>query len=193
MGVRKLLLQASVVAAAIGGAAAASATDYVNTFTVANPSNLNVAYSNADGSFVIANFSDLFTGAPAGSTFDDSFVFNVNFLSTGTGSVSTSVRSQFNELIITGLYFNGVDYSSALTTSGSGTSANIGNLLVLDSGPNTLRLTGTVVGTGYYNGNATITANVPEPATWAMMVVGFGVLGAACRRSRATSTKVAFS
>jgi hypothetical protein len=39
--------------------------------------------------------------------------------------------------------------------------------------------------------SATITAAaVPEPATWAMMIAGFGVVGAAARRSR---TKVSFA
>jgi hypothetical protein len=195
MGARKLFAQAAMVAIATLGAATANATAYVNSFTVADPNNLNVQYSNADGSFLIAEFKDLFASAPVGSTFDDSFTFNVNFLSSGTGSVSTSVRTAFNDLIITGLFFNGVDYSSFLTTTSSGTSANIGNLIVYDTMPNVLRLTGTVNGTGFYNGNATIaaTAAVPEPATWAMMVVGFGALGAACRRSRAKTTKVAFS
>lgn len=32
-----------------------------------------------------------------------------------------------------------------------------------------------------------ITANVPEPTTWAMMISGFGLLGAAARRRRSTS------
>jgi hypothetical protein len=193
MGARKLIAQAAIVAAATLGAASANAAAYVNSYTVADTNNLDVQYSNADGSFLIAEFKDLFMSAPVGSTFDDSFTFNVNFLSTGTGSVSTSVRTAFNDLVITGLFFNGVDYSSFLTTTSSGTSANIGNLIVYDTQPNVLRLTGTVNGTGFYNGNATIAANVPEPATWAMMVVGFGALGAACRRSRAKTTKVAFS
>lgn len=34
----------------------------------------------------------------------------------------------------------------------------------------------------------TITPNVPEPATWAMMMVGFGATGAALRRRRAMVT-----
>jgi hypothetical protein len=29
-----------------------------------------------------------------------------------------------------------------------------------------------------------LTGNIPEPATWAMMICGFGLLGAALRRTR---------
>ncbi|QGN54632.1 PEPxxWA-CTERM sorting domain-containing protein [Novosphingobium sp. Gsoil 351] len=40
-----------------------------------------------------------------------------------------------------------------------------------------------------YNGNfrlSAVTAAVPEPATWAMMLAGFGILGGALRRRKAT-------
>ncbi len=40
-------------------------------------------------------------------------------------------------------------------------------------------------------GSANVTAPVPEPATWAMMLVGFGMVGAAVRRRQA-KTSVAF-
>jgi len=42
---------------------------------------------------------------------------------------------------------------------------------------------------GYYTGgldNVSLTAAVPEAATWAMMVVGFGLVGVAARRRSAT-------
>jgi hypothetical protein len=34
---------------------------------------------------------------------------------------------------------------------------------------------------------------VPEPATWAMMIGGMGVVGGAMRRRRSVSTKVSFA
>ena len=49
----------------------------------------------------------------------------------------------------------------------------------------TLNFTG---GTGSnFNGTANLSA-VPEPATWAMMLVGFGAMGAAMRRRRSAAT-----
>ena len=38
------------------------------------------------------------------------------------------------------------------------------------------------------SGNATVTSGVPEPATWAMMITGFGMIGGAMRRRKATAT-----
>jgi V8-like Glu-specific endopeptidase len=38
-----------------------------------------------------------------------------------------------------------------------------------------------------------INANVPEPATWAMMIAGFGLVGGAVRRSRTVRTAVSFA
>lgn len=42
-------------------------------------------------------------------------------------------------------------------------------------------------------GSPTVTAGVPEPATWAMMIAGFGAIGFAMRRGRRTSPTVAFA
>lgn len=44
---------------------------------------------------------------------------------------------------------------------------------------------------GYFGGNLQVAA-VPEPATWAMMLVGFGMMGGAIR-SRRRSTAVSFA
>ncbi|MBN8815052.1 MAG: PEP-CTERM sorting domain-containing protein [Sphingomonas sp.] len=37
------------------------------------------------------------------------------------------------------------------------------------------------------------TAPVPEPATWAMMIMGFGLMGAAMRRNRKVTARVRFA
>jgi hypothetical protein len=50
-----------------------------------------------------------------------------------------------------------------------------------------IAFTGT--GPGTFNGTGNLTA-VPEPATWAMMIMGFGLVGGVMRRR---STKVAFA
>ena len=47
-------------------------------------------------------------------------------------------------------------------------------------------------GSGNFNGTANVTA-VPEPATWAMMLLGFGALGYAMRRRPKVSTRIRFA
>ena len=56
---------------------------------------------------------------------------------------------------------------------------------LLDAGTYTLTIEGTRGTTGSFGGNVAFTAQaVPEPATWGMMLMGFGVVGFAMRRRR---------
>jgi len=56
--------------------------------------------------------------------------------------------------------------------------------LFLDAGTYTLTIMGDNRSTGSLGGTVTINA-VPEPGTWAMMLLGFGAAGVAMRRRRA--------
>jgi len=60
------------------------------------------------------------------------------------------------------------------------------NLPMLADTAYTVTLAGTSpVSAGAISGNVTITnAAVPEPATWAMMILGFGAVGMVLRRRR---------
>lgn len=55
-----------------------------------------------------------------------------------------------------------------------------------------ITIDGTATGTGGYAGTLTATS-VPEPATWAMMLAGFGLIGFAMRRQRQSHPKVRFA
>ncbi|MFL5296277.1 MAG: PEPxxWA-CTERM sorting domain-containing protein [Phenylobacterium sp.] len=70
------------------------------------------------------------------------------------------------------------DFSFALTGATPSASQTTGGAI------------GSFVATGSGNFSATPVARVPEPASWALMIVGFGGMGAALRRRR---TKVAFA
>ena len=41
--------------------------------------------------------------------------------------------------------------------------------------------------------NLAVGGAVPEPATWAMMIVGFGLVGGAMRRSRKATARVTYA
>ena len=77
-------------------------------------------------------------------------------------------------------------FENPLGTSFSGAAWGTGtlNLYYWDSnfGDNTGSITANVVKGGVKGGA------VPEPATWALMIGGFGLAGAALRRRRATAT-----
>jgi hypothetical protein len=81
-------------------------------------------------------------------------------------------------------------------TATGGSSTNWSNRTVsfaTTGGALTFRAVGTSDSTGGYLDDITIsTAAVPEPATWAMMILGFGLVGAGMRRRR-TATQPAFA
>ena len=52
------------------------------------------------------------------------------------------------------------------------------------SGPFTLEITGLAGAKAAYSGDLTVTAAVPEPETYAMLLGGLGILGVAVRRQR---------
>lgn len=83
-----------------------------------------------------------------------------------------------------------VDTNGLLFDVGTST-ASFGNyplLALYSNGDGTFgaSFTGSVNNTEYYNqsGSLTISGGVPEPATWAVMLLGFGAVGASMRRRR---------
>ena len=91
---------------------------------------------------------------------------------------------------------SGIDFTSAILTGPGGPYAlmeefdngisefwNLSSLF-LEAGTYTLTINGNNSSTGSLGGTVTINA-VPEPGTWAMMLLGFGAAGFAMRRRRA--------
>jgi len=56
----------------------------------------------------------------------------------------------------------------------------------LAAGLHTITVKGSILGPGggAYSGTVNVAPPVPEPATWAMMLAGFGAMGFAMRRTR---------
>ena len=138
-----------------------------------------------------------------GGDFTDLFQFTIDQNGTGSGSVITSVTlANFlggTDLDFTSVLVNGVAASLVLrdasgnvcATRGVGTcgateSFAINDVPVLSGVLNTISVSGFSRGLGSYGGNATFipAAAVPEPGTWAMMLLGFGAIGFSMRRRR---------
>jgi hypothetical protein len=147
---------------------------------------------------VSATFGD--TGIPTGN-FTDTFTFMVPWAATGSGSVTTSLASlAFGSAIDTDLLsvlFNGmaapVIYRDAagnvcpvkgVGTCGASTQFALTNVPILVGAANTIVVNGLSRGNGSYGGQGTLVPSVPEPATWAMMLLGFGAIGFSMRRRR---------
>lgn len=192
MTVRKLLLQGAAVALAFGSAVAANATTYPVGTNLPGVAYFRLTPETATPNDPVINAEFGATYTSPTTSFDDSFVFTIPQDGFGTGGVTTSFVFASDSLTFTQVYFNGNPLT--ITTTANGMKASIDLIQILANVQNTIRVVGTVSGTANFTGTAQFAASpVPESATWAMMVVGFGVLGAACRRSRSASTKVSFS
>lgn len=140
------------------------------------------------------------TGIPAG-TFTDLYDFIIPQTGIGSGSLTTTVDLNGlngpTDLDIISVTVNGLlatavyrDASGAVcTTPGVGSCGAtetfaIDNVPITAGAPNEIAVSGVSRGNGSYGGNATFTPAVPEPATWGMMLLGFGAMGFAMRRKR---------
>jgi PEP-CTERM motif len=142
------------------------------------------------------------TGIAAGS-FSDTFQFTIPQTGTGSGSITTTVDvGDFlgvTDLDITSVIINGTILATetlrdinglVCTTEGVGTCGATetfaSSLVPITANvQNTIVVTGTSRGLGSYGGNLTFSpAAVPEPATWAMMLLGFAGIGFQLRRKR---------
>ena len=97
---------------------------------------------------------------------------------------------------------SGIDFTSAILTGPGGPYALIEEFdngvaefwnlssLYLEAGTYMLTISGDNRSTGSLGGTVTINA-VPEPGTWAMMLLGFGAAGYAMRRRRTTLPQLA--
>ena len=198
-------LIAKIAAAALVAAAAspACATDFVGGYTITalndsdpglvlNTAPINTSFSfslNNAGDTASANLFDLFTNETTVNKDDKaiapiSVAFNFTLPSDISGTVNGSTQGQS---ILFGLVQDG-----HVTWNGP-TTIDFGNGGVLQVSLNNATFNKGLFGLRPgENAGADITANftlvnpsaVPEPATWAVMLAGFGGLGVAMRRSR---------
>ncbi len=164
---KRIVLAASIAAILLTSAAASAGT-------------LIVTPPATDGSFTGMYGS---TTLPTGA-FTDIYNFTLP-----TGLVAWTISSIFNSnennnVDFSAVTFNGVNFQIAST--GDFESRYLLNQSVT-AGPQTLVVSGVNGMNGSYAGTLSFTslaAGVPEPATWGLMMLGFGGLGALARTRR---------
>ena len=156
-------------------------------FTPANIKNFSVDYDNDDGTISASIGNTGISGM-----FEDTFNFNLLTNGIGSGGVTATFSSLKNMIKLTYVAINGksIDIDTSLKTGFTSVEASNINLF---AGPNSIVIRGTAAKNASYGGNITFTPSaVPEPATWAMLLVGFGMMGASMRYRR-KSTAVSFA
>ena len=181
---KTVLLAAAIATSGLIAASSAQAA----TFPVGSANFKATAGPN--GTFAGAFFN---TGIASGA-FTDTFTFTIPANGFGSGTVTTSANflGSANDLDFTSVLINGVE--AELFTAGGGVfESAYQNLIPITAGQlNTITVTGVSRGNGAYGGQASFVPTIPEPATWAMMMVGFVMVGAAARyRKRSTNVRYA--
>jgi hypothetical protein len=179
--VQKLLAAGFTAVAMMSAASAASATDYNLTLTPTGGGN----FTSPIGAAV--------TGA-GGSGFNDRFLFTLANPGTADSTLTTIVLSGINNIdfAVGGVLLDDL-FPFAVTLGGSSPDQATLTAVGIGAGPHFIRVTGTIAptsGGGSYGGVLNI-GPIPEPATWAMMIVGMGMVGFGLRMRRRTAAAVA--
>lgn len=144
---------------------------------------------------------EIFPSAPSGSfrdlgvtcagtapcDFSESGTFTTpDGFDTVTGTISTSFNAGDAS---TNINFSSVLLNGAAFTLSPNGDFEFGSLplnLLVPGGTNTLTVNGTTTGNGSFAGTLTFgnSSALPEPGTWAMMLLGFGMIGAGMRRQK---------
>ena len=113
------------------------------------------------------------------------FTDNYEFKVPTAGLVGASVVTLTfdGSLTLTSVFLNNVKLTVEKLTSGQyAATTSLGGISSITN-PQKLVISGNAATTGgSYTGNVTFKSAVPEPATWALMILGFGVVGYAMRR-----------
>jgi hypothetical protein len=180
----KLLTASAAAAALVAFAPSASAAIFVNDWTVAPDGEITVTFGDtalgdANSSGVAGDHGTAYTHTYSSGTGDYTDTFDF-FLPTGmvaNASVSTS------SLTFSSIVFDGV-VGSVTNATGFHT-GHVDFVPVTEGGLQHLVISGTGLATAGWGGTASfIPASVPEPATWGLMIVGFGGMGAMLRSNR---------
>ena len=139
-----------------------------------------------------------FTGVVAtdqlvGGFFNDSATFTLGAAGNFDSQLATILLGNTANINFTQVYLDVLDaaHTFAISIQADGTDkAVLSNPLFVNAGAHTIFVRGTLAGDiGSYGGTLNVAVpGVPEPATWAMMILGFGMVGAGMRLARTRQT-----
>jgi hypothetical protein len=158
----------------------------VAALMAASGANATETYTQIDSAFLNANGTSMFGANVKGQTsISDAFSFTLDGDSDADAEVS-SIMFRNIDIDFSLIYIDVNDLAHRFVQTSFDPDTETWELpsVFLGAGPHTIYVNGNVVGSshnGSYVGNLNI-ASVPEPATWAMMLIGFGAIGWQLRR-----------
>ncbi|GAA3893193.1 hypothetical protein GCM10022276_10480 [Sphingomonas limnosediminicola] len=192
---RRIITVLATAAAIAFPAAAAEATNIVltpNTTYGAPPGEFGYFFTSGGISGPIsATFGHQgIPGVLAGTAFTDMFNFIIDDNGVGSGSVTTAVSFKGvggpTDTDLLSVFVNGV-LATHTINDGLTDQWSVTGVPIFFGVPNNITINGIARGSGQYAGTAEFTPGaVPEAATWAMMLLGFGGIGFQMRRKRAS-------
>jgi hypothetical protein len=189
MYMKRFYLAAALAASALTATSASAATPLTVTYTGTVQGSSNGGNDNLGGNVV-------FTGVTTQEDANDGVFSYSNFtaLYAGTTYTFANVSAAFSAANVLDVFTGGTKVTSFNFAPGTmfavgqtyATTLGSGGTFTVDPSVGNVNFTG---GTGFVTSSI---AAVPEPATWAMMLVGFGMMGASMRYRR-KSTAVSFA
>lgn len=143
---------------------------------------------NCSGAPVTCTKSYDFT-VPAAGPVAQGFTFTLPVGGKFSGSVTTEFTAPSQDIDFTSILIDGVSPYTQDIFDPNGEHWFIKNLN-LASGLHRIDFVGTAAGAGVFAGTISFAA-VPEPATWGMMILGFGLVGGALRSRKKVTVRYA--
>ena len=178
-----------LMTAAVAAIAMAPAANAAQTITITGSSGFFGDDSVQAGTSTVSTtgFPGVQTGTGAGTTGGaGSFTRIFNFFTPQGFNLASITAQNIASSTLTNLDFSSVTLNgvSFAITNGAVDSASLFNQALIAGANNVLTLTGTTGGDAALSGNLSFAAvsAVPEPATWAFMLVGFGAVGYSMRK-----------
>lgn len=124
---------------------------------------------------------------PGAGTFTADFRFTIPQNGLGSGNVTTSFNlvGGINYIKFLSVTFDGMIVPITMSNGGLTSTASLSNVTILKNIQNDLIVTYFAQQYGTIGGTLTFDTAVPEPATWATFLLGFGIIGFALRRKLA--------
>ncbi len=198
----KMIAAASAFAIA-AVAQPAAAADFIPGATGPSPDGNGMGSFTVNGDPFDGSVSGGFqrTGLGAG-TFQDRFLFTLGQDGLGSGSITTNLAGALGG--VTDLDFGDVFFSNGTDTftidifeMNGRESGGLTNIPIMAGVLNTLTVNYTSRGNGSYGGQLSFVpdqvAAIPEPGTWALMMLGFAGIGMVMRRRRKDQVRVKYA